>query len=83
MVEGVFFTFQKKINENQMEKVAKNYFLRSTNIQGMIHCAVNLSKQADNVSGSLGPIGLIINMPQSSAYQTQWDKHNFEFEFKF
>ena len=66
-----------------MEKVAKNYFLRSTNIQGMIHCAVNLSKQADNVSGSLGPIGLIINMPQSSAYQTQWDKHNFEFEFKF
>ena len=64
-------------------KSVQNFFLRATNIQGMIHCALNLSKQADNVSGSLGPIGLIINMPQSSAYQTQWDKHNFEFEFKF
>ena len=64
-------------------KSGQKCFLRATNIQGMMHCGVNLSKQADNVSGSLGPIGLIINMPQSSAYQTQWDKHNFEFEFEF
>ena len=70
-------------NTNQIKKWSKIIFVRATDIQGMIHCAVNLSKQADNVSGSLGPIGLIINMPQSSAYQTQWDKHNFEFEFEF
>ena len=70
-------------NTNQIKKWSKIIFVRATDIQGMIHCAVNLSKQADNVSGSLGPTGLIINMPQSSAYQTQWDKHNFEFEFEF
>ena len=41
-------------NTNQIKKWSKIIFVRATDIQGMIHCAVNLSKQADNVSGSLG-----------------------------
>ena len=33
-------------NTNQIKKWSKIIFVRATDIQGMIHCAVNLSKQA-------------------------------------